>query len=187
MAWNYKDFSAFVFFLFLHVSLNCLVSRFSLKVLLFLRFLDIPCMFPSVTFLLDVWNSAPFVLQRSLPSPRLRSHFDLHWSLAYATYVINFLISLFQTFGIFVDSCMACLIPYHLIFPLSSIRSPHHLVAVFCVCYLFFLSMPGELLEYFDNLKLEGVRGASPPNTQPPLACHVWGFCFLMMTMIAKL
>ena len=32
---------------------------------------------------------------------------------------------------------------------------------------------------HFDNLKLEGVRGASPPNTQPPLACHVWGVLLL--------
>ncbi len=77
---------------------------------------------------------------------------------------------------------------FFIILSLSSIRSSHHLVAVFCFCYLFFLSMLWSCLSEECPLIIWSWKGFGAPPRQTHN--HHWfvisgRFRFLMM--IAKL
>lgn len=93
-------------------------------------------------------------------------------------------ISLFLCFKLLGSSLILAWPVWFLIilyFIIQYSKSPSSCGCVLCLLPVFLVDA-GELLEWgmhFDNLKLEGVRGASPPNTQPPLACHVWGVLLL--------
>ena len=118
-----------------------------------------------------------FVLQRSLPSLRLRSYFDRLSSLITGVCDVHILWTSFHFcvswFAASVHFPMAYLIFYNLFVYTCTTQSLPHLAAGFCFhffsCHCSGVAVLGM---HCDNLKLEGGWGrAHRPEAQPPLLC----------------